>query len=49
MGYTMHAGQALEEVPTRRGSLNQYGVKGWYGESAPPVSLELSHAFLGLG
>ena len=28
MGYTLHAGQALEEIPQRRGPLNLHGVKG---------------------
>mmetsp|Transcript_12331 Transcript_12331/g.19930 ORF Transcript_12331/g.19930 Transcript_12331/m.19930 type:complete len:94 (+) Transcript_12331:191-472(+) len=40
MGYTMHAGQALEETPQRRGSLNQHGVKGWYDFFAPQVSVD---------
>jgi hypothetical protein len=37
MGYSMHAGQALEETPQRRGALNQHGVKGWYDFFAPQV------------
>lgn len=40
MGYTMHAGQALEETPQRRGPLNQHGVKGWYDFYASQVSVD---------
>ena len=40
MGYTLHAGQALEEIPQRRGPLNLHGVKGWYDFFASQVSVD---------
>ena len=40
MGYTLHAGQALEEIPQRRGPLNLHGVKGWYDFYASQVSVD---------
>ena len=40
MGYTIHAGQALEEVPQRRGPLNLHGVKGWYDFYASQCSVD---------
>ena len=40
MGYTMHAGQALEETPQRRGSLYQHGVKGWYDFFGSQVNVD---------
>jgi hypothetical protein len=39
MGYIMHAGQAQEPVPIRRGALNLYGQKGWYDFFATRASL----------
>ena len=40
MGYTLHAGQALEEIPQRSGPLNLHGVKGWYDFYASQVSVD---------
>ena len=40
MGYALPAGQALEEIPQRRGPLNLHGVKGWYDFFASQVSVD---------